>query len=121
MTLFDRVKQVSNMRGMSLQSLAEKAGMGSNSIYGWKNKKPSIDKISAVADILGVSVDYLLNRTDNASPDSTGVKSVDMDEMLEDDELLMSFQGKEISKEYRDAILAILRTMPNLDEDGKEV
>lgn len=30
-----------------------------------KNRAPSVDKLSAIADYLGVSVDYLLGRTDN--------------------------------------------------------
>lgn len=30
-----------------------------------KNHAPSIDKISAIADYLGLSVDYILGRTDN--------------------------------------------------------
>lgn len=30
-----------------------------------KNRAPSVDKLSAIADYLGVSVDYLLGKTDN--------------------------------------------------------
>lgn len=115
MTIFERVKETANLRKINLQTLAEKSGMGINSIYGWKTKTPSVEKISAVADVLNVSTDYLLGRTDkmNATTAET-VKKADID----DDELLLSFQGKDVTPEYRDAIIAILRTMPDRDKDG---
>lgn len=115
MTIFERVKEIADLRKISLQTLAEKSNMGINSIYGWKTKKPSIDKISAVADALNVSTDYLLGRTDEMNEIKVEkVKKADID----DDELLLSFQGKDITPEYRDAIIAILRTMPDRDKDG---
>lgn len=115
MSIFERVKEIADLRKISLQTLAEQSNMGINSIYGWKTKKPSIDKISAVADVLNVSTDYLLGRTDEMNETKIEkVKKADID----DDELLLSFQGKDITPEYRDAIIAILRTMPDRDKDG---
>ncbi|MCT2897686.1 XRE family transcriptional regulator [Lentilactobacillus buchneri] len=35
--------------------------MKTNVIYSWKTKNPSVEKLKAVADVLDVSVDYLLN------------------------------------------------------------
>lgn len=68
MTLFERVKETSSQHGWSLQQTAQKAGLGINSLYSWKKKKPSADRIKAVADVLHVSVDYLLGNTDNPNP-----------------------------------------------------
>lgn len=100
---------------MSLNVLNEKAGFKTNVIYRWKVSTPSIDKINAVADVLHVSTDYLLGRTDEMNVTSAEtVKKADID----DDELLLSFQGKDVTPEYRDAIIAILRTMPDRDKDG---
>ena len=39
MTLFERTKEISKKRGMSLQDAAKSAGIGINSIYQWKNKR----------------------------------------------------------------------------------
>lgn len=43
-----------------------------------KNRAPSVDKISVIADCLGVSVDYLLGRTDTPTAYSTGISNVQM-------------------------------------------
>lgn len=105
MTIFERVKEISDLRKISLQALAEKSNMGINSIYGWKTKKPSIEKISAVADVLHVSTDYLLGRTDDPS-----IKSDEKTKYVEltDDDIVMAFNGKPISDKYLRAIKAFL-------------
>lgn len=107
MTIFERVKEVADLRKISLQTLAEKSNMGINSIYGWKTKTPSIDKISSVADVLNVSTDYLLGRTDvmNSYPSSN--KETDLKYALEHDPML-AFDGKPISEKYKRVILELL-------------
>lgn len=64
MTIFDRTKDTARLRGISLQQTAEKAGLSKNAIYNWKTKEPSTVSLRAVANVLGVSVDYLLGNTD---------------------------------------------------------
>lgn len=67
MTLFERTKKASNERGLSLQQVAEKAGLSKNTIYKWKDNQqnPRFVTVKAVAEVLNVSVDYLLGNTDN--------------------------------------------------------
>jgi transcriptional regulator with XRE-family HTH domain len=117
--LLEKIKYEASKQNLTLNQLNEKAGLGTNAIYRWRDQTPSIEKIQKVADVLHVSTDYLLGRTD--STENVSSKTLAMDEALEDDELLLSFQGKEVTPEYRDAILAILRTMPDRDENGKEI
>lgn len=106
MTIFERVKEVADLRKISLQTLAEKSNMGINSIYGWKTKTPSIDKISSVADVLNVSTDYLLGRTNDMNlPVSEKVKQADID----DSDLLLAFDGKDIDEEDKKAIIELLK------------
>lgn len=115
MTLVSRTKEMAKQRGLSLKLLASKAGLAENAIYRWDDNNPKSENLEKVADILHVSTDYLLGRTDYMNPTATeNVKKADLD----DDELLLSFQGKDITPEYRDAIIAILRTMPDRDKDG---
>ncbi|MGO2799714.1 MAG: helix-turn-helix domain-containing protein [Lactococcus lactis] len=115
MALIDRVKETAKKNGYSLTEVAIKAGIGEKSIYAWTTRKPTVATLQKVADVLHVSTDYLLGSTDemNATTVET-VKKADID----DDELLLSFQGKDVTPEYRDAIIAILRTMPDRDKDG---
>lgn len=109
MSIFERVKEVSELRKISLQTLAEKSNMGINSIYGWKTKKPSIDKISAVADVLHVSTDYLLGRTDEMNPSSADNRptEVDIKKAIEQD-IMLAFDGKPISDKYKRIIIELL-------------
>ena len=65
MTLFERIKKTAKERGISLTALSVKSGLGEKTIYKWKEKEPSVNRIKAVADVLGVSVDYLLGNTDD--------------------------------------------------------
>lgn len=115
MTLLSRTKEIAKKRGMSMESLANKVGISKSGIYQWDKHEPKPSTIQKVADVLHVSTDYLLGRADemNATTVET-VKKADID----DDELLLSFQGKDVTPEYRDAIIAILRTMPDRDKDG---
>ena len=66
---------------MNLREVNDKAGLGRNSIYNWKNQRPGIDALNAVADVLHTSADYLSGKTDNPSPspkgDETGGISID--------------------------------------------
>lgn len=64
MTTFDKVKELSKKEKISIVELEEKLGLGRNSLYSWKKKVPNGANLSKVADFFGVSVDYLLGRTD---------------------------------------------------------
>ena len=78
MTLFERTKEISKKRGMSLQDAAKSAGIGINSIYQWKKQTPSVDRIKLVADVLGVSVDYILGITDDMHANKKDESTVDL-------------------------------------------
>ncbi|MFD1441428.1 helix-turn-helix domain-containing protein [Lacticaseibacillus hegangensis] len=107
MTLFERVKETSNNRGWSLQQTAQKAGLGINSLYSWKKKRPSVERIQAVADVLNVSVDYLIGNTDNPipAPKTGSHKPTD----LADEDIILSFEGKQIPPEDLETIRRFLR------------
>lgn len=65
MTLFERIKLLSAERGTNLKDVALKLGYGENYFYSFNSgKKPSSEKLEAIADYFDVSVDYLLGRTD---------------------------------------------------------
>lgn len=64
MTLFERTKLESEKQKLSLIEVANKAGIGENAIYTWKKSTPKADTLAKVANVLHVSVDYLMERTD---------------------------------------------------------
>ncbi|MDB8869495.1 helix-turn-helix transcriptional regulator [Pediococcus acidilactici] len=112
MTTIERIKKISKERGWSLQKVAKKAGIGVNSIYRWNTKTPSTASLQAVADVLDVSVDYLLGKDDKPS---TSNEPVDLDKVLSEEGMAM-FDGKPLSEEYKKALLAMLRANKNSGE-----
>ena len=67
MNAFDNIKAIAAERGMTIKSLAEKAGIGENSIYRWKRTNPSTKSLDKVAKVLNVSTAELIS--DNSDKD----------------------------------------------------
>ncbi|MCT3283755.1 helix-turn-helix domain-containing protein [Lactobacillus pentosus] len=103
MTLFDRIKTISKERGYSIAEVERKAGISANYMYQWKKRNPSPKALAAVADVLNVSVDYLLGKTDD---NSTLMKPKQVD--ITDDDYIMTYQGKPIPPEDMEYIKRIL-------------
>lgn len=107
MTTLDRIKKISKQRGFSLTKVNDMANLGTNTIYSWKHKEPGINNLKAVAEVLHVSVDYLLGKTDD--PDvNTKSKKVDIKDAMQDDYTVMSYGGREIPPEELEMIRRIL-------------
>ncbi|AVH74745.1 helix-turn-helix domain-containing protein [Weissella koreensis] len=110
MTPLGRIKEIAKNKGLSLQKLAEQAGIGVNSIYRWSTKTPSTASLQKVANVLGVSVDYLLGNTNNMKPNKKGssdLESNDVKEFFQKHEVF-SYDGKPISEKDLATIKFIL-------------
>ncbi|MGB2575331.1 helix-turn-helix domain-containing protein [Leuconostoc citreum] len=117
----ERMKQQRKIKKLTQTSLAELVNSSRSSIAQIETDKysPSYAMLSLIADALDTTVDYLQGKTDNAfktvhsgSAIREGKKHVDLD----DDELVMSFEGKELSEDYKKSILAFVKM---LREDRK--
>lgn len=62
---FDKIKELADKQGISINTLEEKLGYGTNTLYRLKRSNPSSKVLKEIADYFGVSADYLLGRTDN--------------------------------------------------------
>ncbi|MEY8441858.1 transcriptional regulator [Lactobacillaceae bacterium 24-114] len=80
--LFDRIKQLSSSKGVSLKKVATDLGFGENTIYKWKVQSPKGEYLDKVADYFNVSTDYLLGRTD--TPQFTRRDERDVQKTLEE-------------------------------------
>lgn len=106
--LFERVKELSNKRGISISELEDRIGFGKNSIYKWKKQSPKIETLQKVADYFQVSADFLLGRTDNPNLDNKKIpKEID----VKDDTVIMTYGGKPVSDKDREIILAATRAL----------
>lgn len=111
MTTLERIKELAKKRGLNLKSTAKQAGLSENAIYKWNTQTPSTDKLKAVADVLGVSVDYLLGNTDEMHEKASNNNGpIDLNKLLADEGMAM-FDGQPLSEEYKKALLAMLNTM----------
>ena len=61
MDLLGKIKKSALSQGLSLREVNDKAGLGTRSIYHWKNQTPSIEKVAAVANVIHVPVSDLLD------------------------------------------------------------
>lgn len=104
MTLFERTKKLSKQKGWNLQTTAEKAGLSQNAIYNWKTKEPSKVSLKAVADVLGVSSDYLSGKTNDLNENK---KEIDLKDAKHE---ILSYGGKPISDEDWAVIKRILES-----------
>lgn len=80
MNLLERIKELCKKRSISVSRLEEILEFPSNTIYQWKNRTPGTEKLSLVADYFGVTIDYLLGRTD--TPQFTAKNERDVQKML---------------------------------------
>ena len=101
MSTFERIKEIAKKRGLTLAQLNDKAGLGTNSIYHWKNKQPSAENLNKVAKVLDVSSDYLLSGEKETSSNKTAD--------LADEETIFTYEGKKIPPEDLEYMKRILR------------
>ena len=66
MTISQKILALMEEKNIKQKQLADYTGISTSAISDWKKKgtNPSVDKIGLIADCLGVSIDYLLGRTD---------------------------------------------------------
>jgi len=99
MTLVSRTKEMAQQRCLSLKALASKAGLAENAIYRWDDNNPKSENLEKVADILHVSTDYLLGRTDEPNHYMTETEKmlsgVDLSEAV-DRSVPLTWGGREL-------------------------
>lgn len=59
MTIVERIKKLAKENDLTLQQVAQKAGIGINSIYRWNKVTPSSTSLKKVARVFNVTPDYL--------------------------------------------------------------
>lgn len=62
--IFTNVLHLCKEKGISIAKLERETGLGNATIRGWATSSPTIDKLKAVADYFGVTVDDLLADND---------------------------------------------------------
>ncbi len=107
---FEKIKELADRHGISINKLEERLGYSRNTIYNLKTKKPNAERIAEIADYFNVSTDYLLGRTDNPriADDQSYYfegQEVDVEELAG---TAMRFNGKPLTDKDKRAIQRII-------------
>ena len=92
-TIFSRIQEIANKRGMSIRQVALKSGFNSpNAIYRYKQGvSPRKTTLNAIADALNTTPEYLLGETDDwQKHDITPEQELGLDK--DDEEMLALFR-----------------------------
>lgn len=104
---FEKIKELADKQGISLNMLEENLGFSRNTIYNMKKSTPNVERVSKIADYFNVSTDYLLGRTGNPNIAKDGDASAPLD-LRDIAAQSMLFDGKPLTEEDIDFITAVL-------------
>ena len=111
--MVERIRELCEKKNLTIQKLEIAAGLSNGSISKWEKSDPKVGSLSAVASILGVSMEYLMYGEQkppvNSDERSAGVINwvetfQDKDELIK---LLSAYQN--IAPEKRPVYLEILQ------------
>ena len=54
------IKKEAEKKGISIGEIEKKAGLSNGAIFKWRNSSPTVEKLKAVANVLGITVDDLI-------------------------------------------------------------
>lgn len=118
---FDKIKELADKQGISINVLEEKLGYGTNTLYRLKRSNPSSKVLREIADYFGVSTDYLLGRTDNPAIAGEPEKfyfegqEVDVEQLAS---TAMRFNRKPLTDQDKKSIQSIIEAFLRSQEDG---
>lgn len=113
----NRIKELRTQKKLTQQGLADilNSSRGTVAKYEGDERNPSYAMLSLIAGALDTTVDYLQGKTDNPTQTiDSNVNTGDENKKhveLSDDELIMSFEGKELSEDYKKSILAFVKML----------
>lgn len=116
MDIYERIKEVCDEKGYSINRLEKELAFPRSSISKYKSSSPSIDKIQAIASHLGVTVDYLTTGKNNKSDNKSVLNAKDEKDIAKDMEAIRakllnkedgpaSFDGEDIDEADIDLVL----------------
>ena len=126
MGLYEQIRDIAKSKGYSVNKLEKELGFARSSINKFNKNKPSVEKLQQIADLLEVSLDYLLSNTDETikekAPTLTARDERDIEKILNNtrEQLLsqegLMFDGDPASPEAIDSILSAMQIGMEIDK-----
>lgn len=104
----ERIKALAKKNNISLKKLLADAGLGNNAMANMKTSMPKSDSLAKIADCLGVSLDYLMGRSDDES---------DIDKQLAGVDFALYSETKNLNEAQKKDVLKFVQFLKNKDED----
>lgn len=109
MTIYDRIKELARLKGISIRELEKQLGFSNGLIRQW-TKGTKTTSLEKVANYFNVSTDYLLGR--DASPSKGKDKGANVVD-LKDDDVILTYEGKPIPPEDLKLIQRLMNSTRN--------
>lgn len=104
-----KIKELCKANSISVNRMLEEAGVDRNFVFNLsKGCKPSIDKISAIAEYFNVSIDFLVGRTDHAGEIFFKGFEPDIKALCEREEKRQAIKSEVLSSDIRDIFQTLL-------------
>lgn len=100
--MVDRIEDLCRKKGMSFRKVEQSLGFSNGILRSWEKKMPSADKLAAVAEYFGVSMEYLLTGKETAP-------AHEEPELSEDEVILLSAYRALPETEKRSVLLLLQR------------
>lgn len=121
MTLFERIEELRNARGISQGKLEKELGFSNGSISKWKNSTPNPERLKKLADYFGVSVEYLMTGEETNGYYLNEETAKLAQEMFEDEDMRSLFDMKRnMPPERFKAHIDLMKALYN-QENGEEI
>lgn len=99
-----RIKTLRQEKGLTLEEIGNKVGVGKSTVRKWENgiiENMRRDKISKLAEALGVTPSYLMGWPDSTAASSGTILSPDESDLIDDYRLLNQEGKQEARKQVR--------------------
>lgn len=77
MGLYENIRDIAKLKGYSVNKLEQELGFARSSINKFNKNTPSAEKLQQIADLLGVSLDYLMTGVEESQKKKTTLTSRD--------------------------------------------
>ena len=110
--LIDRLEIEVKKKGLTFNRIERELGLGNGTIKRWKDQSPRLDKLTAVAQFVGASLDYLV--FGELQTEGTPNRELDLAQVKEEQGLLCD--GSQLTSLETD-LVAMFRLLPSLERE----
>lgn len=116
MSVVTRIRELAAEKNLTIKDVERLTGISTNTMGRWDTNKPSVEKLTAVADLFGVTLDYLVGRSN--TPYSDNSKEISVETFLKRS-TPSTYDGVTLSDSDKRQIDLIIRTViwPRLQDE----